>query len=341
MHFVLEQVVVPKKVIFFVSSKRIVNHGVLLVSHYFARVQPNPNRMYHKVVVATASNYSLPILVSLLDANRLQEILIPESYGVVKSMLMGPVPEEKFKLIPDGSDLPTAADCDLVILMGYPHEIAPPTGVTVVKIHFGPLPENRGPDPLFWTLKNGKNLAYIAVHEVTDQYDTGDVFLEKGIDILPNETFGLLWARLAQMAVPVVQALIQGTYRTTPQDESKAQYYPRPSENDLTVDWNTMSAQEIHRLALASNPKYGGAITTIHQAPMRLLEVSPANVNMEEGSPSPKPGTIVHASPEQGIYVACKDNQFLRLNIVSTGEGVFSDYRLAGLGNTTGMVLGN
>ena len=296
--------------------------------------------MYKSVLFATSTHYSLPVLTQLKSEGILKKVVLPDTFEEIKNILAPAVGEDICKLIGEKDPLPDHQDYDLVILFAYPHKVPTVEGLKMLNIHFGSLPENRGPEPLFWTLKQEKNLAYIAMHEVSAQYDAGDVLLEKGIDILPGENYGMLWARLAQQLPSYVTELVAGRYEPKPQDPSKAVYYPLPQPKDYTIDWNSMNVNQIQRLVQASNPKYGGALTSLQQSPLRLLDVNPAQVQMEGGQTA-TPGQIVHASSENGIYVACINDQFLRLNILSLIEGIFTDNRLASMGVPVGAILGS
>lgn len=95
----------------------------------------------------------------------------------------------------------------------------------------------------------------------------------------------------------------------------------------------TQSAREIESLVNATNPDYGGAITLFRGQPLRILEVNAVGVN----NPSEfAPGSIVHSDANYGVLVACKNIEFLRINIVQTSEGILSGFKLAGLGIAAG-----
>lgn len=52
----------------------------------------------------------------------------------------------------------------------------------VLNIHPGPLPEWRGPDPVYWMMKLGEREFGITLHEVSTEFDTGDIFYVYKID---------------------------------------------------------------------------------------------------------------------------------------------------------------
>jgi methionyl-tRNA formyltransferase len=69
---------------------------------------------------------------------------------------------------------------------------------------------------------------------------------------------------------------------------------------------------------------------------VRVLEVSAVDVN----NPSPvAPGTIVYADTTYGLIVACLNQRYLKINVVSIREGFISGTKLFALGCQLGDVF--
>ena len=62
---------------------------------------------------------------------------------------------------------------------------------------------------------------------------------------------------------------------------------------------------------------------------MRILETSPADVR---NAALLTPGTVVHASAKEGLFVLCSDYRFLKINIIQTPEAVVTGNKLVALG---------
>ena len=77
-------------------------------------------------------------------------------------------------------------------------------------------------------------------------------------------------------------------------------------------------------------------MTLLRNQLFRLLEVVPADLNNPVEQP---PGTIVYADPNHGLFVACKNQQYLRINIIQSSEGILSGFKLAALGIQAGERL--
>ena len=89
------------------------------------------------------------------------------------------------------------------------------------------------------------------------QVDSGDVLLQKSVDIGEDETAGELFDRLANLGA---EALVEGLGLIesgravfTPQDHSKATHYPMLSKEDGHINWNS-NAQEILCKIRGMNP---------------------------------------------------------------------------------------
>jgi methionyl-tRNA formyltransferase len=205
-------------------------------------------------------------------------------------------------------------------------------------IHFSLLPAYRGKSPVFWQIKNGENVGGITIHQMTDDYDSGPLLVQQEIPISPNDSFGLYYGRLALESIQLIAKGIEKLINTGnellyPQNENKASHFPGPAIDDLKINWETQSAGEIENLVNAANPDYGGAVTLFRGQPFRILEVNQVQVNNPTESVA---GSIVHADINYGIIVACKNMQFLRINIVQSSEGIFSGFKLAALGIAAG-----
>ena len=165
-------------------------------------------------------------------------------------------------------------------------------------------------------------------------FDTGPVIMQQEVAILPGETQGLYSAKLSVLSVNLIYELISKIGVKPPLTLISTQsYHPRPKSKDFTIYWDKNTADEIENLTNACNAEIGGAIITFRGQVIRVLEVAKATVNGAAASP---PGTIVYSDTANGIYVACKNNEYLKLNTLHTAEGIFSGNKFASIGMQTG-----
>lgn len=211
--------------------------------------------------------------------------------------------------------------------------------------HFAPLPAYRGPEPLFWLIRNGAAAGAVTLHRMTAALDCGPVLVQRVVPIGPTDTHGLHQAQLATAAVGPTRQLVaalQGNgaaLADQPQDEATARYWPRPTLPDLCIDWHE-PADAIHRLVRAANPWNRGAFAKLRGQPLRILVVTP--VAPPAGTPAlALPGAVVQADPKNGITVACGSGHCLRLDILALEEGYFTGSQMAGLGVRVGDIFGS
>lgn len=206
-----------------------------------------------------------------------------------------------------------------------------------VNFHYGKLPSYKGNDPVFWQIKNMEPTGGLTVHSMTSKLDEGPVLLSEPVPIAPGETYGLHCQKLGIIASRYCDTIISnqqnGKFLEDIVGHPPGLYEKKPNTADLTIDWSRQSANEIEALVNATNPKYDGAITSINGIPIRLIEVSPADLPIEHEI---GPGMVVHADVVYGIIVSCIERKFLRINIAKINEGYVSGVRLYSLGISKG-----
>ena len=118
----------------------------------------------------------------------------------------------------------------------------------VLNIHASLLPKYRGSSPIQWCLINGEKITGVTIMKTALAVDSGDILLQKSIDIAPEENAGELFDRLANLGgeaiVEALELIESGKAKFIPQDESKATHYPMISKEDGLIDW-TQSAEDI------------------------------------------------------------------------------------------------
>jgi len=234
---------------------------------------------------------------------------------------------------------------DVVIVCGFsikiPKELLSIPTHGFLNIHFGKLPENRGPDPLFWSIKQGKKQTAITIHQMDEDWDTGKILIEQPVSIILGETLGMANSKMSTMLGELTQkalGLLTEPKNLRPQSDKNIKYNRKPIEKDTTISWETQTADEIEQLINACNPKYEGATTYYKESPIKILEVSPVDSQPIFGKTA---GEIVHAHPQEGLYVYCKYGKILRINIVSSSAGILSGTKFVHLGVRQGHCFTN
>jgi methionyl-tRNA formyltransferase len=298
-------------------------------------------------MLCNSDSLVLPSVYQLLHSNQLVGVGIPQkqakrlSISLQKTGLNSAnihvLQKENLSVQLNHLITSTAADC--IIALTFPWQI--PTDILTKPIlgcanfHFGLLPKYKGADPIFWQLNNREVLGGITIHKMTEQIDQGNILHVAEVPIIPGETYGIHCSRLAMIAAELVNQLQEIFQKEviTQEQYDLSKYFLAPSIQQLSINWQTQTADEIECLINATNPKYDGAITYIKQQEVRILEVAPADVNTADSFAA---GTIVYADATYGLIVACINKQFLKINIVHTNDGYLSGIKLFNMGLKVG-----
>jgi methionyl-tRNA formyltransferase len=207
--------------------------------------------------------------------------------------------------------------------------------------HYGLLPEMRGADPVFETIRSRAGQSGITVHAIDRYIDKGNIILQKKIPVMGDMTHGTLCTHLSWLGANLLNellSLLQNNFKGTKQDENQARYYPKPGASDVCISWERHDAETIEALARACNPWNKGAYTQWNSWNIRIVEAAVVkNINHHTGVP----GTILSLDQENGLVVKCNHDTFLRLDIVYTDEGFMSGHKLSAFGLRPGLQFVN
>jgi methionyl-tRNA formyltransferase len=176
---------------------------------------------------------------------------------------------------------------DVIVVVAYgqilPREVLEIPRTACLNLHASLLPRWRGAAPIQAAIAAGDSQTGITVMYMAEGLDTGDILLQRGIDILPTDTGGSLHDRLAQIApdalLDALQILANGNAPRIPQDNTLATYAPKLTRDNGEIDW-TQPAEIIERKIRAFNP-WPGAFTEIASHGVRKLKIfSAAIVNL-------------------------------------------------------------
>ena len=206
-------------------------------------------------------------------------------------------------------------------------------------IHPGPLPAYRGPDPIFRQIKNREPYAAITIHKLDEGFDTGPVVLSNKMHLPVTDTYGMISKKLGELASQTVSTLMKMasfgvTIPSRQQDNTKAVFYKKQTAADITINWQTMDAATIVALINACNPWNKGAVTSLNQNIIRLLEATADENNVAENY---LPGTILSIDTD-GIKVAAAAGCVI-VRMIFCNEGFLTAERLSQFGVLPGTMF--
>jgi len=151
-----------------------------------------------------------------------------------------------------------------------------------INVHASLLPKYRGAAPIQYAMMNGDSETGITIFRIEPKLDAGPVLGVEKLAIDPDETYGKLQDRLADVAVPLVQRVIDdlaaGTAQPLVQDSTDVTKAPRLKKTDGQIPW---------------------------QKSAHLV-----NCHIRGVQPWPKPSTLLH----------CQDGREVRLLILATAH---------------------
>lgn len=144
--------------------------------------------------------------------------------------------------------------CELLLCGGYYHRLPVRDDLYMVNIHPALLPVGRGAWPMPVTILRRLPESGVTMHKITAGLDEGDILLQEGVAVAPDENLETLTAKqqalLPAMVTRLIAELPQLWENAIPQDAARAEYWPCPAEADWTVREGT-PAEEIDRVLRA------------------------------------------------------------------------------------------
>ena len=150
---------------------------------------------------------------------------------------------------------------DVIVVMAYgqilPRDVLEIPKIASLNLHASLLPRWRGAAPIQAAIAAGDRETGITVIYIDEGLDTGDILLQRRIDLLPADTGGSLHERLAKIApealLESLELLAKESAPRIPQDNTLATYASKLKREDGKIDW-TDPADTIERKIRAFDP---------------------------------------------------------------------------------------
>ncbi|HLF63692.1 MAG TPA: methionyl-tRNA formyltransferase [Saprospiraceae bacterium] len=207
------------------------------------------------------------------------------------------------------------ADLQVVVAFRMLPEIVwsmPPLGT--MNLHGSLLPAYRGAAPINWAIINGERMTGVTTFMLQHTIDTGDILLQKTLEIGPDETAGELHDRMMHLGAHVVLESVRGieghTLLGTPQNPNKVSYAPKITHETCRINFN-LPAVSVHNFIRGLSP-YPTAWTMIDGAQLNVYrsEVLPESHML-------KAGVI---GEEKDFIITCKEGKVRLLEVQMQGK---------------------
>lgn len=200
----------------------------------------------------------------------------------------------------------------------------------VINIHASLLPKYRGASPIHYAILNGEKKTGITIMKTDIGIDTGDILLQKSLDIGEKETCGELFTRLsllgAECVTDALELIMQDKAVFVRQNEELASYTKMIKKENALIDW-TQSAERIVNTVRAFNPA-PTAFTFLNGEPFKVFSAEKREMKGDAGKILVSDKEIVVGAGENSVALikVCKAGgkpmsaaDFLRGNAVPVG----------------------
>ncbi len=207
-----------------------------------------------------------------------------------------------------------------------------------VGFHPTMLPRGRGRAPVAWTILRQAGAA-VSLFFLTDEPDAGDIIAQREVPVLPDDYSEDLIQRtngvLSEVVLELAPSIKAGTIPRTPQDHSRATFYPKRTPADGLINW-FQSTDAVYRLVRGAGRPYPGAFSYCLGRKVTIWRATPAEPEHSQGYDSaPGCGAILKIDSERGVLVKTGDGALWLTETLVEG-GPESELRALG---TVGTVL--
>ncbi|MGD8559278.1 MAG: formyltransferase family protein [Gammaproteobacteria bacterium] len=143
-------------------------------------------------------------------------------------------------------------DPDYILVACFPFKlpqvIFQASRVASLNIHPSLLPAYRGPQPVFWQLKNGEAKTGVSLHLMSEEFDAGDIVIQTEVPLRPGMRGRAIDAKLgefgARLFLEAMRLYELNNINTEPQSWIQATYMPPPTEKDfeISTQWSARQA---------------------------------------------------------------------------------------------------
>src|SRR6266487_839034 len=179
-----------------------------------------------------------------------------------------------------------------------------------LNVHPSLLPANRGPEPLFWTFREGNQRTGVTIHLMDEGMDSGPIVAQEVVEVPDGISYTQLETQCAELGGKLLARSVwdfyNGVAEPVPQDETKSSHYAFPSDDDFVVPVAEWSARHVYNF-ICGVASWGTSI--ILQVDNKTVHVKKAiSYSLKDIGRSV---SEMDESPGEGFWVRCKQGSVL------------------------------
>jgi methionyl-tRNA formyltransferase len=279
-----------------------------------------------KVVFMGSPEFAVPALRALIDHHEVALVVTQPDKRVGRGKRMAPPPVKEVAVaagIPVAQPKSardrefaaalraTGAEIGVVVAYGkiLPRRVLEAFPRGCINIHGSLLPRYRGAAPIQWAIIRGETETGVTIMQLDRGMDTGPMLLSRSMPVLPDDTAGSLFQRMAPVGaealLDALDGLEQGTLEPIAQDHDAASYAPMLEKTDGIIDW-TQTAREVANRIRGVDP-WPGAETRMGEMRLKLYGARAMDNTGDSDTDSDaqaQPGQVLGVDRD-GLRVAC------------------------------------
>lgn len=192
---------------------------------------------------------------------------------------------------------------DLIVVVAFrilPPEVFKQARLGAINLHGSLLPRYRGAAPINRAIMDGATKTGVTTFFLKEQVDTGNIILQREMEIGENETAGDVHDRMmvlgAEVVLDTVRLIEKGEANPVSQDDRLATPAPKIFKEDCRIPWDK-PAREVHNFIRGVSPHPGA--WTMHGA----TQIKMFRTSVAETSGEGVPGRVVEAG--ERLIVSC------------------------------------
>lgn len=114
-----------------------------------------------------------------------------------------------------------------------------------INIHGSLLPQYRGAAPIHWAVVNGEPKTGVTSFYINEEIDTGNIILQKTVDIANTDTTGIVYEKLmklaANLSVETIEYITTQPHVSTPQaaiTSGNLHHAPKIDKDTCNINWH-------------------------------------------------------------------------------------------------------
>lgn len=218
----------------------------------------------------------------------------------------------------------TKLDPDMIIVAAYgkilPKYVLDYPKYGCVNAHGSILPKYRGASPIQRAIIDGEKVTGITAMYMAEGLDTGDIIKIYPCDITPDDDFGSLHDKLANLAgvamCDVIDMTENGTITRTKQDDEKSSYAAKIEKEDTVIDF-TKNAEDIVNLVRGLSP---APLAVTRTPDGKLLKLTHARLSDMAKTDNAGEVAALSDKGEGEIVLSCGDGCISVTGVVPEGK---------------------